>query len=141
MPLKFIFVSCLLLVAATPAAPAVAQESEGPTTRDLIAEQLEDYREALELSEYQWSQVETILRSAIRERIAISRRYGLEDEAALAALDRKQRRDLGRDLDEAREFTDDRMERYLDKEQFERFEEYQDVLYEDIEARIEAAAD
>ena len=141
MPLKFIIVTCLLLAAALPAAPAAAQENEGPTTRDLIAEQLDGYREALELGDYEWSQVETILRSAIRERIAIGRRYGLEDEAALAALDRKQRRDLGRDLEEAREFTDERMERYLDKEQFERFEEYEDSLYDAIEARIEASAD
>jgi hypothetical protein len=141
MPVKFIIVIGLLLGAVAPAAFAQAQDPEGPTTRDLIAERLDGYRDALELDDYHWSRVETILRSAIRERIAIGRRYGLEDEAALAALERSERRQLERDLEQARDFTLDRMERYLDEEQFERFEDYEDGIYEAIEARIEGAAD
>lgn len=132
-----IFTTTLLTLAlALGATAAGAQDS----TRALMAEQLEDYRAALELSDYQWTQVELILKSGIRERIAIARRYGLDDTEALASLDRKQRRAMQRDLKDARKFTRDRMKRYLDKEQFKRFEAYQDDIYEAIDARIDSAS-
>ena len=128
--------SCTLALALS--LPAMAQDDAGPTTREQVATQLEDYKERMSLSDYQWSQVEMILKSGIRERVAIARRYGLDgNPEVLENLSRKDKRNLRKELKESREETEDRMKRYLDKEQFKEFKAIQEEIHEQFLARVE----
>lgn len=118
-----------------------ANDSDGPTTRELVAMQMDDYREQLDLSEYKWTQVEQILKSGIRERVAIARRYGFDGTFDhYQAMDRKQKKQLAKDLKDSRKNTAERMKRYLDKDQYKAFEALQEDIHDEIVARVEAAS-
>lgn len=139
--IKLLSALLVLLLLAIPQGPAGAQDDgDEPTTRELVDAQLIRYREELALGDYQWAQVEAILRSDIRERVAIARRYGLDgsDESA-ANLEKKQLRALERQLKDSRDFTEERMKRYLDKPKFKEFKALQELIHDEFEARLEAA--
>lgn len=115
-------------------------ENTGPTTRELVDQQITRYRDTLELSDYKWAQVERILRSDIRERVAIARRFGLlGGDTSAADLEKRQVRALEKDLKQARSFTEDRMKRYLEKSKFREFKDLQEEIHEEFEAELEAA--
>lgn len=129
-----------VVLAVTPGHAGAQEDSDEPTTRELVDAQLIRYREQLALGDYQWAQVEQILRSDIRERVAIARRFGLDgSEASAASLEKKQVRALEKQLKNSREFTEERMKRYLDKPKFKEFKALQEQIHDEFEARLEAA--
>ena len=138
--LKLLSALLVLLMLAGPG-PAWSQEdSNEPTTRELVDEQLVRYRDELALDDYQWAQVEIILRSDIRERVAIARRFGLDgSDASAANLEKKQVRALEKQLKASRDYTEERMKRYLDKPKFKEFKALQEQIHDEFEARLEAA--
>ena len=135
----------VLLVAGLAWSPLTMAQEEadsGPTTRELVEAGLESFRQQLNLTDYQWTQVEQILRSGVRQRIAIARRYGLDGTLeTIEGLDRKQKKRLEKDLKQSRKDTAERMKRYLDKDQYKAFKQLQEDLHDTIVARIEAAAE
>lgn len=142
---KLLIMSLLLALALgawTVTASAQDEDSGEPTTRELVDAGLEDLRQQLNLSDYQWTQVEQILKSGVRQRVAIARRYGLDGTfESIEALDRKDKKRMEKDLKRNRKDTAERMKRYLDKDQYKAFKQLQEDLHEAIVARIEAAAD
>lgn len=130
-----------LLAAATAigmtTACAQEEESEGPSVRELVDQELELFRTELGLSDYTWTQVELILKSGIRERVAIAQRYGIDQEGGVENLTNKDKRHLRKELKESRKNTEDRMERYLDKEQMKTFEDFQEQQRDQMLARLE----
>lgn len=142
---KLLIMSLLLALALgawTVTASAQDEDSGEPTTRELVDAGLEDLRQQLNLSDYQWTQVEHILKSGVRQRVAIARRYGLDGTfESIEALDRKDKKRMEKDLKRNRKDTAERMKRYLDKDQYKAFKQLQEDLHEAIVARIEAAAD
>ncbi len=131
----FILLTGLMLTAAT----VVAQTDEpGATTREVVEQRLEDMKTRLDLDDYTWSQVERILKSSIRERVAIARRYGLDGELeSLADLEGSEKRAAKRELKQCRKDVEKRMKRYLDKEQYKEFKAIQEEIHEEMLARIE----
>ncbi len=131
----FILLTGLMLTAAT----VVAQTDEpGATTREVVEQHLEDMKTRLDLDDYTWSQVERILKSSIRERVAIARRYGLDGELeSLADLEGSEKRAAKRELKQCRKDVEKRMKRYLDKEQYKEFKAIQEEIHEEMLARIE----
>ncbi len=131
----FILLTGLMLTAAT----VVAQTDEpGTTTREVVEQRLEDMKTRLDLDDYTWSQVERILKSSIRERVAIARRYGLDGELeSLADLEGSEKRAAKRELKQCRKDVEKRMKRYLDKEQYKEFKAIQEEIHEEMLARIE----
>mgnify|MGYP000283048714 CR=1 FL=1 len=141
---RITFVTLLTLATAAWSLAATAQDDTdtGPSTRELVDAGLEDFRQQLNLSDYQWTQVEQILKSGVRQRVAIARRYGLDGTfESIEAMDSKDKKRMEKDLKRNRKDTADRMKRYLDKDQYKAFKELQEDLHEAIVARIEAAAD
>lgn len=132
---------CLMLVALLAAAPLAAQQSDagnGPTTREEVDTRLASIKSELDLSDYQWNQVEMILKSSIRERVSIIQRYGLNENGTRAEpLEGKDKRAAKRELKSSRKDTEKRMKRYLDKQQYKAFKAYQETLYDNIEAMID----
>lgn len=129
----------LLLVISAPTDLAGQEEPSAQTTRERVEVELEDYRARLNLSDYQWNQVRLILKSDIRERVAIAKRYGLEaDGSGVENLSSKQLRQLKRDMKESRKATEERMERYLDKDQMKAFEKVHEQLHDELLAQVEA---
>lgn len=119
---------------------ATAAPADDTTTREIVEQGLEDMKTRLDLDDYQWSQVEMILKSGIRERVAITRRYGLDDETVTVAdLEDDQVKAMRKDLKECRKNTEKRMKRYLDKEQFKAFKSMQEEIHEEMLARAESA--
>lgn len=139
MPMKYLPVvaALALLLAAGPL--AVAQETElQSTTRERVEAALEDYRKQLNVTDYQWTQVRLILKSDIRERMAIAQRYGLDGSGeALEQLSSKDLRRLKREMKDSRKATEERMERYLDKDQMKAFEDLNEQYHDDLLARLE----
>lgn len=132
-------VLALTLLFAAAAGDLRAQDNE-TTTREMVEEQLLDLKTRLNLTDYQWTQVEMILKSSIRERVAIARRYGLDGGGeAFANLERKQKRAMKKELKACRENTQDRMKRFLDKEQYKEFKAVQEEIHDEILARVEEA--
>ncbi len=131
----FILLTGLMLTAAT----VVAQTDEsGATTREVVEQRLEDMKTRLDLDDYTWSQVERILKSSIRERVAIARRYGLDGEMeTLADLEGSEKRAAKRELKQCRKDVEKRMKRYLDKDQYKEFKAIQEEIHEEMLARIE----
>ena len=130
----------LALLGAGHVSAQTGDDNDTPTTRELVDEQLTRYRESLALSDYQWTQVERILRSDIRERVAIAQRFGLDgSDASAADLEKKQVRALERALKDSRDFTEERMKRYLEKDKFKEFKALQEEIHEEFEQRLEAA--
>ena len=130
----------LALLGAGHVGAQTGDDNDTPTTRELVDEQLTRYRESLALSDYQWTQVERILRSDIRERVAIAQRFGLDgSDASAADLEKKQVRALERALKDSRDFTEERMKRYLEKDKFKEFKALQEEIHEEFEQRLEAA--
>ncbi len=131
----------LMLIALLASAPLAAQDSAdatGTTTREVVDERLAELKTELDLTDYQWSQVEMTLKSSIRERLAIIRRYDLEDSAAREEpLNGSEKRAAKRELKNSQEDLEKRMKRYLDKEQYKSFKDSQEVLYEAIEELID----
>lgn len=131
----------LMLIALLATAPLAAQESpdsNGATTREVVDERLAELRTELDLNDYQWSQVEMILKSSIRERLAVIRRYDLDDsEARSEPLEGSEKRAAKRELKESRKDLEKRMKRYLDKEQYKAFKDRQEVLYANIEDMVD----
>lgn len=83
----------LMLIALLASAPLAAQDSAdatGTTTREVVDERLAELKTELDLTDYQWSQVEMTLKSSIRERLAIIRRYDLVDSAAREGTTQRQ---------------------------------------------------
>jgi Spy/CpxP family protein refolding chaperone len=120
-------------------APAYAQDSTAPSTREMVVSQLGEYKTSLNLTDYQWTQVEMILKSSIRERLAIAQRYGLDGGGeAYQSLERKQKRQLKKELKASREGAEDRMKRFLDKEQFKEFKAVQESIYDEFLSRAQA---
>jgi len=137
--IKTIFLITLTAVLSVAFQPAAAQEAD-LTTRELVDQRLLDLRDQLSLSDYQWSQVEMILKSSIRERVAITRRYGLDQgPEALEALEGSERRAMKRELKDCRKDTEKRMKRYLDKEQYKEFKAVQEEIHDDLLARLDQA--
>lgn len=127
--------SCLW---AQDAASVAAAPNE--TTREMVEERLADMKDRLALSDYQWTQVEMILKSSIRERVAIIRRYGLDGgPEAIAALEGAEKRAMKRELKDSRKSTEKRMKRYLDKEQYKEFKAIQEEIHDELVARVESA--
>lgn len=123
-----------LMVGAAPT--PVAAEA---TTREIVDQGLEEMKTRLELDDYQWAQVEMILKSGIRERVAIARRYGLDGETFTAdTLDDDQFKAMRKDLKECRKNTEKRMKRYLDKEQYKTFKAVQEEIHAELLARAES---
>ena len=123
-----------------------AQEAESvtaapnATTREMVEDRLADMKERLALSDYEWTQVEMILKSSIRERVAIIRRYGLDGGAeAIAALEGAEKRAMKRELKDSRKNTEKRMKRYLSKEQYKEFKAIQEEIHDELIARVESA--
>lgn len=128
-----------LLVAFAVAAPAAAQDGEA-TTRERVELRLEDLKGRLDLTDYQWTQVEMILRSSIRERMAIAERYGLDgDRETLTELEGSDKRAMRRELKACRKDTEKRMKRYLDKEQYKEFKAVQEAIHEELLTRLDQA--
>lgn len=127
----------LSLVVGPITAGAQADETGEPSVRERVQQELEQYREDLQLSNYQWSQVELILKSGIRERIAIAQQHGVDEMDDWSQLDRKAKRELSKDMKESRKNTAERMERYLTKDQMKAFEDYQDEQRDRLLARLE----
>lgn len=131
----------LLLIAMLGTAPLAAQESldnSGTTTREEVDSRLATIKTEMDLSDYQWSQVEMILKSSIRERVAIIKRYGLDGSTdLLEPLEGSEKRAAKRELKTSRKDTEKRMKRYLDKAQYKEFKAYQEQLYENIEEVID----
>jgi hypothetical protein len=119
---------------------ALAQESDlQSTTRTRVEAALEEYREQLHLTDYQWTQVRLIIKSDIRERMAIAQRYGLDgDGEGIDQLSSKELRRLKRDMKNSRKATEERMERYLDKDQMKAFEAIHEQLHDELMAQLEA---
>jgi C-terminal processing protease CtpA/Prc len=130
----------VLLAAFIVTSPAVLaqEEDQGPSVRERVEQELEVVREELNLSDYKWAQVELILKSGIRERVAIVQRYGLDGTTVrFEDLSGKDQRRMRKDLKESLKNTEDRMERYLDKEQMKTFEEFQERQRDELLARLE----
>ena len=134
-PLTFIFSIGLAL---TGTALAQDEERTGPSVREQVDSQLEVYRTEMGLSDYTWNQVELILKSGIRERVAIAQRYGLDQEGAMDNLSNKDKRQMRKELKESRKNTEERMERYLDKEQMKAFKQFQEEQRDQMMARLES---
>lgn len=129
-----LFLSALLLAFA---GMAPADES-GVTTREVVEQRLDDMKTRLDLDDYTWSQVERILKSNIRERVAIARRYGLEgDLETITELEGSEKRAAKRELKQCRKDVEKRMKRYLDKEQLREFKAIQEEIHDEMMARIE----
>lgn len=136
MSTKFIACILALVLASTPL--AMAQDTDEPTTRQMVETELEDYRTQLEVSDYQWSQVRLILKSDIRERMAIAQRYGLDESGdSPELLSSKDLRRLKREMKNSRKATEERMERYLTKDQMKAFEKLNDQFHDDLMTRLE----
>ena len=129
--------TCLALAST----PLLAQDEEraGPSVREQVDQELEMFRTDLGLSDYTWNQVELILKSGIRERVAIAQRYGIDAEGGLESLSNKDKRRMMKAMKESRKSTADRMERYLDKDQMKAFEDYQEQKRDEMLARLEAS--
>jgi hypothetical protein len=126
------------LLWAQDAASVTATPNE--TTREMVDDRLADMKERLALTDYQWTQVEMILKSSIRERVAIIRRYGLDGgPEAIAALEGAEKRAMKRELKDSRKSTEKRMKRFLDKEQFKEFKAIQEEIHDELIARVESA--
>lgn len=122
----------LMLLLSLVAVPAAAQEDPSPaSTREQVEQELADIKTQLTLSDYQWTQVEMILKSSIRERVAIAKRYGLED-GGVEALEGKEKRALKREIKSSRKFAEQRMKRFLSKDQMKEFK----ALQERIDSRL-----
>ena len=131
-----------LLCATLLAMPAMAQDEEqtGPSVREQVDQELEVFRNELGLSDYTWAQVEVILKSGIRERLAIAQSYGLDGTpGALDNMERKDKRRMMKEMKESRKNTAERMERYLDKDQMKAFEAFQEQQRDEMRARLEAS--
>jgi len=129
---------CLAL-ALTTSSVTLAQDVTEPTTRQRVETELEDYRTQLDVSDYQWSQVRLILKSDIRERMAIAQRYGLDETGGdPEEIDSKDLRRLKKEMKESRKATEDRMERYLTKEQMKTFEKLNNQFHDELMAQLEA---
>lgn len=123
------WLACLLASALIVSTPIAAQdEPAGPTTRERVEIELEDIRQRLDLPDYTWNQVHLILKTSIRERIAIAQKYGLEEAASGEALSSKDERRMRKELKHSRKTTAERMERYLDKQQMKTFKALQDEI-------------
>jgi hypothetical protein len=122
--------------------PAMAQDDVVVlSTRDRMEMQLAEYKEQLDLSEYQWSQVEAILKSGIRERVAIANRYGVGPGGVpLEALDKKQQKEMARELKDSRKETLQRMKRYLDKDKYQEFKTIQEQAHAELLAQVAESA-
>lgn len=117
----------LLLLSLTWTVPVVAQDEAGETVREQVDAQLMEYQERLDLDDYTWSQVHLILKSNVKERLAIAQRYGLDGQGeAYDQLSGKEKRQMRGELKENRKATTDRMERYLTKDQMKVFKEIQE---------------
>lgn len=128
-----------LLAALAVAGPATAQDG-AVTTREQVEQRLEDLKGRLDLTDYQWTQVEMILRSSIRERMAIAERYGLDgDPATFSELEGSDKRAMRRELKDCRKDTAKRMKRYLDKDQYKEFKALQESIHEELLARLDQA--
>ena len=130
-----LFLTGLLLTTATVVASA---DESSTTTREVVEERLDEMKTRLDLDDYTWSQVERILKSSIRERVAIARRYGLDgDIESLGELEGSDKRAAKRELKQCRKDVEKRMKRYLDKEQYKEFKAIQEEIHEEMLARIE----
>lgn len=128
------------LLAATPLAAQEDAENSGTTTREEVDTRLAAIKTDLNLDDYKWSQVEMILKSSIRERVAIIHRYGLDGSTdTLEPLEGSEKRAAKRELKESRKDTEKRMKRYLDKAQYKEFKELQEQTYGTIEEMIDAS--
>ena len=131
----------LLVLGLFMTVPALAQEeTAGPTTRERVESQLADLKERLALSDYTWNQVHLILKTSIRERVAIAKKYGLEQPGDFDAMSGKDKRRLGKELKKNRKDTQERMERYLDKDQMKEFKAIQEEVHQEWLARRMAQA-
>jgi len=131
----------LALPVAPHAAAQVAADGEAvTTTRAMVEAELAELKTELALGDYTWTQVEQILKSGIRERVAIARRYGAEGGMELIQpLDGSEKRAMKRELKDSRKDTEKRMKRYLDKEQMKAFEAVQDEQYDALLEWLENA--
>ncbi|MEE4174661.1 MAG: hypothetical protein V2I57_10460 [Xanthomonadales bacterium] len=137
----------LLCLALLSAGTTTAAQEDGAivakpdaTTREMVENRLADMKERLALDDYQWTQVEMILKSSIRERVAIIRRYGLDGGVeAIAALEGAEKRAMKRELKDTRKETEKRMKRYLDKDQYKEFKAIQEEIHDELIARVESA--
>lgn len=128
------------LLATTPLAAQEDAENSGTTTREEVDTRLAAVKTELNLDDYKWSQVEMILKSSIRERVAIIQRYGLDGSTdTLEPLEGSEKRAAKRELKESRKDTEKRMKRYLDKAQYKEFKEIQEQTYGTIEEMIDAS--
>jgi hypothetical protein len=131
---------CTLAIALGVGLTPLSAPADEATTREIVEQGLEELKARLALDDYQWAQVEMILKSGIRERVAITRRYGLDGDTVTAdSLDDDQVKAMRKDLKECRKNTEKRMKRYLDKEQYKEFKAVQEALHEELLARAEAA--
>lgn len=132
---------CLLLACAVAPLTVIAQEqpqAATTTTRELVDTRLADLKERLALSDYTWEQVHLILKTSIRERIAIGRKYGLDGGDSSEPLSSKEKRQMRRELKSNRKATANRMERYLDKDQMKEFKRVQEEIHAEVLARLES---
>jgi hypothetical protein len=137
MPKRILLTLLAGLLLASAAATA-QNDKPAATTREVVEQRLEDMKTRLALDDYTWTQVERILKSSIRERVAIAHRYGLDGEIeSLAELEGREKRAAKRELKQCRKNVEKRMKRYLDKEQFKEFKAIQEEIHEEMMARIE----
>lgn len=134
---RFKTIAASSLLACFLACPAALAQDEpaGPTTRELVELQLEELKQELALSEYTWTQVHLILKTSIRERIAIAKKYGLDAGGEGVELSSKEERSMRKELKRSSKSTAERMERYLDKEQMKAFEDLQERIENDFLAQ------
>lgn len=143
MQIRKLFTLLLTATLALTTLPVAAQDGDAgsaPTTRAMVEAQLLELKGQLNLGDYEWTQVEQILKSGIRERVAITRRYGLTgDMDMLEPLEGSEKRALKRELKDSRKDTEKRMKRYLDKDQFKAFKALQEEIYASLLERADTA--
>lgn len=132
--------ACSALVCAWLVTPAMGQEGvPASTTRAMVDQRLAEMKDRLELSDYTWEQVHLILKTSIRERIAIAKKYGLDGSGeAVGELSSRDKRKMRRELKHVRKSTEDRMERYLSKDQMKEFKAMQEEIHEGLLTRMES---
>lgn len=138
--MRWILIACGTAALLAAAHPGFAQDGDRSemTVRERVEAELLTYRDQLALSDYQFSQVELILKSGIRERVAIAQRYGLDEFGdSGVSMDSKEQRRMLKELKQSRKDTAERMERYLDKDQMKAFKQFQEERSERLLAQLD----
>lgn len=127
-----------LAAVLTMALSSAALPQNREDAKERIAQQVEETKRRLNLTEDQAEKAKPIMRDSFQKRVEIMKKHGLGSEETIDSLSFREKRKLGRELKSERDAAEKKLAKILTKDQMREYKKIQDERRAEMREKMES---